>query len=57
MVVDLHDTDIVEIKVERTRKGYRVWVNGPEGMLLRAYNVKTLQLDIEGHSRTLQHTS
>lgn len=37
-IEDLHDTDTIEIKAVKLKDGtYRVWVNGPNGLLFRAY--------------------
>lgn len=47
-VIDLPELDVLEIKAVKMKSGkYRVWVNGPNGMLFRAYNVAKLQCDLD----------
>lgn len=43
-IVDEHESDIVEIKLEQHADGYRLWVNDQQGLLLRIYRIKKLQL-------------
>lgn len=51
MITDLHKIDSLEIKAVKLKNGtYRVWVNGPNGMLFRAYNVGKLQCDLDGET-------
>lgn len=46
--VDLSESDTLEVKVLKTPQGdYKLWVNGPRGMLLRAYNIKHMIIDLD----------
>lgn len=46
---EITQIDILEIKAVKQPSGkYRVWINGPEGMLFRAYNVGKLVCDLDG---------
>lgn len=44
-IVDEHGAETVEVKVEKAADGYRLWVNDQQGLLLRIYRIKHLQLE------------
>lgn len=52
-IVDLPELDTLEIKITHHADGYRVWLNGPQGLLFRAYRVKKIILYSD---KPLHHT-
>jgi len=42
-MIDLFEADCLEVIIDYT--GTKVWVNGPDGCLLRVYNIKNLVID------------
>lgn len=45
--VDLTSSDLLEVKIIKQNGMYKLWVNGPNGMLLRAYNIRSLAVDLD----------
>lgn len=46
-MIDITSADTLEVRIVRLKDGtHRLWINGLEGCLLRAYRIKHLDVDI-----------
>lgn len=51
-MIDLNKAPLLEIIIEQDpNQNWRLWVNGPEGCLLRAYRIEALHMRLNGRHR------